>query len=322
MINSFKDTPMRQSGVIYDGSFEQVKMMYAQDPQLAGELAISIIELTLTGGISSDNPLMPALLALQAKVVAKDKQKYESKVAISESKRYERLSQIAELYNQGYKQKEIAEMLGKSSSTISESLAQIRESYPELLNLEKSSVSSENSVSSSRIRPTSVKFDGFSHVTVTENENVTENVTENENENVTVNVAEPMSAVNKKTEEEKKQERLKGLLQEVINMSNFNRLSPWGKQTYLTYYQWMEDAKGVYGIFLFGRIVYIGKSINLYRRLNEHRLSILKALKKPLKGYPNRKYNYIASAISHHGATITYMVLKHLDGVDKKQLDK
>lgn len=199
MINNFKDTPMRQSGVIYDGSFEQVKMLYAQDPQLAGELAISIIELTLTGAISSDNPLIPAFLAPQAKVVAKDKQKYESKVAIAESKRYERLSQIAELYNQGYKQKEIAEMLGKSTSTISEDLSIIREQYPDLLTVKnsvfsKSSENSENSVSSGQIQPTSGKFDGFSHVTVTEN------VTENEN--VTVNVAEPMSAANKKTKEE------------------------------------------------------------------------------------------------------------------------
>lgn len=207
MIDSFKDTPMRQSGVIYDGSFEQVKMLYAQDPQLAGELAISIIELTLTGGISSDNPLMPALLALQAKVVAKDKQKYENKVAIAESKKYERLSQIADLYNQGYKQKEIAEMLGKSSSTISESLAQIREQYPHLL-AAKSSENSENSVSFGRIQSTSGKFGEFTHDTDTVN--VNENV--NVNDNATVNVAEQMSAVNKKTEEEKKRERLKGLL--------------------------------------------------------------------------------------------------------------
>ena len=69
-------------------------------------------------------------------------------------------------------------------------------------------------------------------------------------------------------------------------------------------------------------MVYIGKSTNLYRRLNEHRLAILKAIKAPLKGYPNRKYNYIASAVSHHGATITYMVLKQLSNPNKKQLDK
>ena len=83
----------------------------------------------------------------------------------------------------------------------------------------------------------------------------------------------------------------------------------------------LRNQWGIYALVLNGRIVYIGKSINLYRRLNEHRLSILKALKKPLKGYPNRKYNYIASAIQH-GATITYMILKHLDNPDKKQLDK
>ena len=84
----------------------------------------------------------------------------------------------------------------------------------------------------------------------------------------------------------------------------------------------LKNQWGIYALVLNGRIIYIGKSINLYRRLNEHRLSILKALKKPLKGYPNRKYNYIAASVVGHGATITYMILKHLDNPDKKQLDK
>lgn len=84
----------------------------------------------------------------------------------------------------------------------------------------------------------------------------------------------------------------------------------------------LRNQWGIYALVLNGRIIYIGKSINLYRRLNEHRLAILKALKKPLKGYSNRKYNYIAASAIVHGATITYMVLKHLDNPDKKQLDK
>ena len=84
----------------------------------------------------------------------------------------------------------------------------------------------------------------------------------------------------------------------------------------------LRNQLGIYALVLNGRIIYIGKSINLYRRLNEHRLSILKALKKPLKGYSNRKYNYIAASVVGHGATITYMILKHLDNPDKKQLDK
>lgn len=84
----------------------------------------------------------------------------------------------------------------------------------------------------------------------------------------------------------------------------------------------LRNQWGIYALVLNGCIIYIGKSINLYRRLNEHRLAILKALKKPLKGYPNRKYNYIASAVSQHGATITYVILKQLNITDKKQLDK
>ena len=84
----------------------------------------------------------------------------------------------------------------------------------------------------------------------------------------------------------------------------------------------LKNQWGIYALVLNGRIIYIGKSINLYRRLNEHRLAILKALKKPLKGYSNRKYNYIAASAIGHGATITYMILKHLDNPDKKQLDK
>lgn len=84
----------------------------------------------------------------------------------------------------------------------------------------------------------------------------------------------------------------------------------------------LKNQRGIYALVLNGRIVYIGKSINLYRRLNEHRLSILKAIKKPLKGYPNRKYNYIAASVVGHGATITYIILKQLSSADKKQLDK
>lgn len=85
----------------------------------------------------------------------------------------------------------------------------------------------------------------------------------------------------------------------------------------------LRNQWGIYALVLNGRIIYIGKSTNLYRRLNEHRLAILKAIKKPLKGYPNRKYNYIATSVISHGATITYIILRHLDNhPDKKQLDK
>ena len=184
----FKDTTIRQSGVIYNGSFNQIKMLYEKDPQQAGELAISLIELTLTGQMSTDDFVIQLLLENQAQIIAKDKKKYDNKVAATESKRYEKLAEVAKLYNLGYKQKEIAEALGKSPSTISENIAAIRAEYPELLNSEK-------------------KFGKFGKFgTDNENENDNENVNDNNNENdndnvndnENENVAEQMLAGSKK----------------------------------------------------------------------------------------------------------------------------
>ena len=105
-IKEFKNNVPRQSGVIYNGSWEQIKMLFAQNPQQAGELAISIIELTLTGEVSTDDFMIQVLVQNQAKVVEKDHTKYDKRVKVASEKKLERLKQIAELYNQGYKQKE------------------------------------------------------------------------------------------------------------------------------------------------------------------------------------------------------------------------
>lgn len=185
MIKEFKKGETRQSGVVYDGSFEQIKLLHAMDPVKAGELAISVIELTLTGNISSDDPMMPMFLATVEKVVKKDKQKYESKVAASESKKLERLTRIADLYNSGMSQKEIAEALGKTPSTISGDMSTIRAEYSYLLNDSK-------------------KFEKFGKFgtdtgtdndTENDNDTVTDNVTDTDNDNV----AKPMLAKEKKS---------------------------------------------------------------------------------------------------------------------------
>lgn len=134
MIKQFQDAEMRESGIIYAANLEVIQEMYATDPALAGELAISIMELTLKGTISSDNPMIGWLLSNLKKSVAKSKEKYDKKVANTETKKLERLTKIAELYNQGLKQKDIAKILNKAASTISEDMATIRTEYPELLN--------------------------------------------------------------------------------------------------------------------------------------------------------------------------------------------
>ena len=176
MIN-FKEAEVRESGLIYNGSFEQIKMLYQQNPQQAGELAISVIELTLTGQISTDDFMIQVLLQNQMQIVKKDKQKYDKRVAASEMQKIERLKQIAALYNQDYSQKEIADMLGKAKSTISEDIATIRSEYPDLLDEKKFG-----------------KFGKFGTDNDNENDNENDNVNDNDNENENDNEAVSMTA--------------------------------------------------------------------------------------------------------------------------------
>ena len=55
MIEKFKENEVRASGLIYNSTFEQIKELYEYDPEQAGELAISAIELLLTGDMSTDD---------------------------------------------------------------------------------------------------------------------------------------------------------------------------------------------------------------------------------------------------------------------------
>ena len=61
MIEYFNDVEVRGSGVIMSSVFDQIKKMHAMDPEMAGELAISAIELVLTGQFSSDDAMIDAL---------------------------------------------------------------------------------------------------------------------------------------------------------------------------------------------------------------------------------------------------------------------
>ena len=62
MIDVFNDVEMRKSGIIYNSTLEQIKKLYAVNPEQAGELAISAIELTLTGQFSSDDMIIELML--------------------------------------------------------------------------------------------------------------------------------------------------------------------------------------------------------------------------------------------------------------------
>ena len=135
MIDHFNDVEVRGSGVIMSSVFEQVKKMYAVDPEKADELAISAIELVLTGQISSDDIMVDMLLAPAKAINDNNVAKYESKVENSRQKKIRemKLAEIAEMYQKGFKQREIAERLHLSQQIVSYRIGVIKTTYPDLL---------------------------------------------------------------------------------------------------------------------------------------------------------------------------------------------
>lgn len=139
MIEMFNEVEMRDSGIIYNSVLEQIKKLYAVDPERAGELAISAIELTLTGQISSDDMMIELMLEPTKVSVGKNKIKYDQKVESSRQKKIsdQKLEQIADMMQRGFKQREIAQKLGLTQQMVSYRWGVIKTTYPELLQKEE-----------------------------------------------------------------------------------------------------------------------------------------------------------------------------------------
>ena len=150
MIEQFKDNEIRSSGLIFSSVLEQIKELHQYDPDQAGELAISAIELVLTGDISSDDVNVKIMLAPLRKINEVNVAKYETKIENKRQKKIVemKLDKIAEMTNQGFKQREIGERLGLSQQVVSYRVDVIKKNYPELLqeNSTKIQTNSTNSL--------------------------------------------------------------------------------------------------------------------------------------------------------------------------------
>ena len=146
MIEMFKDNEIRSSGLIFSSVLEQIKELHQYDPDQAGELAISAIELVLTGDISSDDVNVKIMLAPLRKINEVNVAKYETKIENKRQKKIVemKLDKIAEMANQGFKQREIGERLGLSQQVVSYRIDTIKKNYSELLQ-ENSTKIQENS---------------------------------------------------------------------------------------------------------------------------------------------------------------------------------
>ena len=129
MIKEFKENEVRDFGNVYQSMLTQIKKRYARDPIQAGELAISFIEYVLTGDISSDDDIIEGFVEGYKVTTQKSQNKYDAKVAATR----DALKPIADMYNKGMTQADIARAIGVQPPAISKKLSTIRTQFPELL---------------------------------------------------------------------------------------------------------------------------------------------------------------------------------------------
>lgn len=135
MIPYFKDNEVRDTAIIYSSVLDQIKMIYEDNPELAGEIAISAIELVLTGDMSTNNTMVKMSLAATKCLTDKNREKYDKTVESKKSKAIvdNKLDIVAEMTLAGFNQRQIGEKLGISQQAVSRKLNLIRSTYPELL---------------------------------------------------------------------------------------------------------------------------------------------------------------------------------------------
>ena len=132
MIKEFKNNPIRDTGIINRGMFEQVKMLYMQNPTAGGELAVSLMEHVLTGDHSSDDFMVAFSIANHKETISKAQHNYDLSKETKQNVIEEELRKYVELHKQGLTQAEIAKKLGGTQSNVSKKLTKARKEFPHL----------------------------------------------------------------------------------------------------------------------------------------------------------------------------------------------
>ena len=132
LIKEFKNNEVRPTGVINRGMFEQVKMLYMQNPAAGGELAISLMEQVLTGDHSSDDFMVNFAIANHKETISKAQHNYDLTKETKQNVIEEDLRRYVDLYREGLTQAEIAKKLGGTQSSVSKKLMKARKEFPHL----------------------------------------------------------------------------------------------------------------------------------------------------------------------------------------------
>lgn len=135
MIEKLPNSPMCDSAIVYKTSLQSIEKIFEKDPQMAGELAICLLEVLLRGEHTSDDIIIQALLKSAEYQSEKDRERYSVKIEAERDKKVQelRLEEIAALAKRGLPQAEISKQLGIPKSTVSYRLKTIRKDYGWLL---------------------------------------------------------------------------------------------------------------------------------------------------------------------------------------------
>lgn len=138
MIKFRDDIHFNNTGIAYLTMLDSAKDLYDKDPELAGEYALSVLELILSGEYSTDNYVIKAMLNPFQFMANKNINKLEARKEKQDNNRIEkmRLKEIADLYLEGMNQTDIAKKMNVSRQTVSNRIKIIQTDFPELLDAE------------------------------------------------------------------------------------------------------------------------------------------------------------------------------------------